>query len=397
MSDMDHLCFDTTKIDKIQDLLKRGVTVYPYKFERTDTIDEIKERFSDIGHAKSEEQVSTAGRIYVIRQHGKTIFADMGDSGGRIQLYLRKNDLGEGPFNLFKHYIDAGDIIGVVGHVFRTKMGEITIWVDRFELLAKSICPLPEKFHGLKNVETRYRQRYLDLIMNEESRKTFRTRSRILSLLRQFLFERDYLEFETPILQPVYGGANARPFVTYHNYLDQKLYLRIAPELYLKRLVVGGFEKVFEISKNFRNEDIDTNHNPEFTMVEIYEAYQDYNDMMNLTEEIIAHLVQEVHGTSTLSFAGHELDVTRPWRRITMEEAVQEYAGIDVRAHPVEELRAFATEHDVEGYESATTWGSSWCSSSSTSARDTSSSRRLSTTFPSRTRRLQKSTGRRRG
>jgi lysyl-tRNA synthetase class 2 len=354
---MDHLCFDTTKIDKIQDLLKRGVTVYPYKFERTDTIDEIKERFSDIGHAKSEEQVSTAGRIYVIRQHGKTIFADMGDSGGRIQLYLRKNDLGEGPFNLFKHYIDAGDIIGVVGHVFRTKMGEITIWVDRFELLAKSICPLPEKFHGLKNVETRYRQRYLDLIMNEESRKTFRTRSRILSLLRQFLFERDYLEFETPILQPVYGGANARPFVTYHNYLDQKLYLRIAPELYLKRLVVGGFEKVFEISKNFRNEDIDTNHNPEFTMVEIYEAYQDYNDMMNLTEEIIAHLVQEVHGTSTLSFAGHELDVTRPWRRITMEEAVQEYAGIDVRAHPVEELRAFATEHDVEGYESATTWG----------------------------------------
>ena len=357
MSDMDHLCFDTTKIDTVQDLLKRGVTVYPYKFERTDTIDEIKERFSDIGHAKSEEQVSTAGRIYVIRQHGKTIFADMGDSGGRIQLYLRKNDLGEGPFNLFKHYIDAGDIIGVVGHVFRTKMGEITIWVDRFELLAKSICPLPEKFHGLKNVETRYRQRYLDLIMNEESRKTFRTRSRILSLLRQFLFERDYLEFETPILQPVYGGANARPFVTYHNYLDQKLYLRIAPELYLKRLVVGGFEKVFEISKNFRNEDIDTNHNPEFTMVEIYEAYQDYNDMMNLTEEIIAHLVQEVHGTSTLSFAGHELDVTRPWRRITMEEAVQEYAGIDVRAHPVEELRAFATEHDVEGYESATTWG----------------------------------------
>ena len=357
MSDMDHLCFDTTKIDKIQDLLKRGVTVYPYKFERTDTIDEIKERFSDIGHAKSEEQVSTAGRIYVIRQHGKTIFADMGDSGGRIQLYLRKNDLGEGPFNLFKHYIDAGDIIGVVGHVFRTKMGEITIWVDRFELLAKSICPLPEKFHGLKNVETRYRQRYLDLIMNEESRKTFRTRSRILSLLRQFLFERDYLEFETPILQPVYGGANARPFVTYHNYLDQKLYLRIAPELYLKRLVVGGFEKVFEISKNFRNEDIDTNHNPEFTMVEIYEAYQDYNDMMNLTEEIIAHLVQEVHGTSTLSLAEHERDVTRPWRRITMEEAVQEYAGIDVRAHPVEELRAFATEHDVEGYESATTWG----------------------------------------
>ncbi|MCK8518664.1 lysine--tRNA ligase [Methanoculleus sp. 7T] len=357
MSDTDHLCFDTTKIDKIQDLRERGVTVYPYTFERKDTVEEIKERFSAIGHEKSAEEVSTAGRIYVVRQHGKTIFADMGDSGGRIQLYLRKNDLGEEQFDVFKQYVDAGDIIGVVGHVFRTKMGEITIWVDRFELLTKSVCPLPEKFHGLKNVETRYRQRYLDLIMNEESRETFRTRSRIISLLRQFLFERDYLEFETPTLQPIYGGANARPFTTHHNALDQKLYLRIAPELYLKRLVVGGFEKVFEIAKNFRNEDIDTNHNPEFSMVEIYEAYQDYNDMMDLTEEIISFLAQEVHGNSILSFAGHELDVTRPWRRLTMEEAVQEYAGIDVRAHTVEELRAFAQEHNVEDYESATTWG----------------------------------------
>jgi len=357
MSDMDHLCFDTTKIDKIQDLRERGVTVYPYTFERRDTVEEIRERFSGIGHEKSEEEVSIAGRIYIVRQHGKTIFADLGDSGGRVQLYLRKNDLGEEQFDLFRQYVDAGDIIGVVGHVFRTKMGEITVWVDRFELLTKSVCPLPEKFHGLKNVETRYRQRYLDLIMNEESRETFRTRSRIISLLRQFLFERDYLEFETPTLQPIYGGANARPFTTYHNYLDQKLYLRIAPELYLKRLVVGGYEKVFEIAKNFRNEDIDTNHNPEFTMVEIYEAYQDYNDMMDLTEEIMAHLVEEVHGGSTLSFAGHELDVTRPWRRLTMEEAVQEYAGIDVRAHTVEELRAFAREHDVEGCEDATTWG----------------------------------------
>ena len=328
MSDMDHLCFDTTKIDKIQDLRRRGVTVYPYKFERTDTTSEIKRRFSDIGHEKSAEAVSTAGRVYVVRQHGKTIFADIGDSGGRIQLYLRKNDLGEESFNLFRQYIDAGDIIGVVGHVFRTKMGEITIWVDRFEILAKSVCPLPEKYHGLKDIETRYRQRYLDLIMSEESRETFRIRSRILSLLREFLFKRGCLEFETPTLQPIYGGANARPFTTYHNYLDQKLYLRIAPELYLKRLVVGGFEKVFEISKNFRNEDIDTNHNPEFSMVEIYEAYQDYNDMMDLTEEIIAHLALEVHGKATLSFAGYELDVTRPWRRLTMEEAVQEYAGL---------------------------------------------------------------------
>ncbi|WP_243669968.1 lysine--tRNA ligase [Methanoculleus chikugoensis] len=361
MSDMDHTCFDTAKIDKIQELRERGgVTVYPYTFDRRDTVEEIKERFSTIEHDKSEEEVSTAGRVYVVRQHGKTIFADIGgDSTGRIQIYLRKNDLGEEQFDLFRQYVDAGgDIVGVVGHVFRTKMGEITVWVDRFELLTKSVCPLPEKFHGLKNVETRYRQRYLDLIMNEESRETFRTRSRILSLMRQFLFERDYLEFETPTLQPIYGGANARPFTTHHNALDQKLYLRIAPELYLKRLVVGGFEKVFELAKNFRNEDIDTNHNPEFSMVEIYEAYRDYNDMMDLTEEIFSFLAEKVLGTTTCTFAGHDLDFSRPWRRLTMEEAVREYAGIDFGgAMSLEELRAFGFEHCVEGCESATTRG----------------------------------------
>jgi len=357
MSDMDHTCFDTAKIDKIQELRERGVTVYPYTFDRRDTVSGIKERFSGIGHDKSEEEVSTAGRVYVVRQHGKTIFADMGDSGGRIQLYLRKNDLGEEQFELFKQYVDAGDIIGIVGHVFRTKMGEITIWVDRFELLTKSVCPLPEKFHGLKNVETRYRQRYLDLIMNDESRETFRTRSRIIALLRQFLFEREYLEFETPTLQPIYGGANARPFTTHHNALDQKLYLRIAPELYLKRLVVGGFDKVFEIAKNFRNEDIDTNHNPEFSMVEIYEAYRDYNDMMDLTEEIFTHLAEKVRGSTIVPFAGHDLDFSRPWRRLSMEEAVREYAGIDIGAMSLEELRAFGLEHCVEGCESATPRG----------------------------------------
>ncbi|WP_332450489.1 lysine--tRNA ligase [Methanoculleus sp.] len=357
MTDTDQLCFDTTKIDKIQELRERGVTVYPYTFERKDTVEEIRERFSAIGHEKSEEEVSTAGRIYIVRQHGKTIFADLGDSCGRIQLYLRKNDLGEEQFDLFRQYVDAGDIIGVVGHVFRTKMGEITIWVDRFELLTKSVCPLPEKFHGLKNVETRYRQRYLDLIMNDESRETFRARSRIISLLRQFLFDREFLEFETPTLQPIYGGANARPFTTYHNALDQKLYLRIAPELYLKRLIVGGFDKVFEIAKNFRNEDIDTNHNPEFSMVEIYEAYRDYNDMMGLTEEIFAHLAEKVCGKTTISYAGQDLDFARPWRRLSMEEAVREYAGIDVRAMSLEELRAFGLEYCVEGCESATTRG----------------------------------------
>ncbi len=357
MSENDNLCFERSKIDKITDLQERGITVYPYSFDRKDTISAIKDRFSDAGHEKSEEQVSTAGRIYIIRRHGKTIFADMGDSSGKIQLYVRKNDLGDEKFDLFEDYIDNGDIIGVTGHVFRTKLGELTIWVDDFVLLTKSVCALPEKFHGLKNVETRYRQRYLDLIINEESRETFRIRSRIISHLRTFLLNRDFLEFETPTLQPIYGGANARPFTTYHNYLEQKLYLRIAPELYLKRLVVGGFDKVFEIAKNFRNEDIDTNHNPEFTMVEIYEAYRDYYDMMDLTEEIITSLVREVHGTSSIEYEGTVLHFERPWRRMSMDEAVREYAGVSVFDHSVEELAAFAREHNVDEYESATTRG----------------------------------------
>ncbi len=357
MNDTDNLCFERSKIDKIQILRERGVTVYPYSFDRKDTVQTIKERFDGATHEKSEGAVSTAGRIYIIRHHGKTIFADIGDATGKIQLYIRKNDLGEEKFDLFKDYFDNGDIIGVTGHVFRTKMGELTIWVDDVVLLAKSVCALPEKFHGLKNVETRYRQRYIDLIMNEESRETFRTRSRIISRLRTFLLDRDFLEFETPTLQPIYGGANARPFTTYHNYLEQKLYLRIAPELYLKRLLVGGFDKVFEIAKNFRNEDIDTNHNPEFSMVEIYEAYRDYNDMMDLTEAIFSELAGEICGSTEIPFEETTLHFERPWKRMSMDEAVREYAGISVRDHAVDELREFARKHNVEGYEEAATWG----------------------------------------
>ncbi len=242
------------------------------------------------------KQVSTAGRIYIVRNHGKTLFADLGDETGKIQLYIRKNDIGDEQFDLFNQFIERGDIIGVTGHVFRTKLGEITIWVETFTLLCKAVCSLPEKFHGLTDIEKRYRQRYVDLIVNEESRQTFRIRSRIISLIRRYLDDHGFLEFETPILQPVYGGANARPFTSYHNFLDQKLFLRIAPELYLKRLIVGGFEKVFEIARNFRNEAVDTDHNPEFSMVEIYWAYRDFEDMMALTEDIVSSIVFEVHG-----------------------------------------------------------------------------------------------------
>ncbi|HNB03775.1 MAG TPA: lysine--tRNA ligase, partial [Methanoregulaceae archaeon] len=233
---------------------------------------------------------------------------------------------------------------------------ELTIWVDDIVLLTKSLNSLPEKFHGLTNVEKRYRQRYLDLIMNIEVRETFRIRSLLISEIRSYLTGREFLEFETPILQPVYGGANARPFTTYHHCLCQNLFMRIAPELYLKRLVIGGFEKVFEIARNFRNEDIDTRHNPEFSMVEIYEAYRDYNDMMALTEGIVSHLVHTICGNYRIEFGGEPLDFTPPWRKMSMEDAVKELAGLDTRAYSLEDLKKIARDKGIEGYEAATSW-----------------------------------------
>jgi len=346
-----HLNFDQQRIDKLQEMRQAGISLFPPEFDRKETITEIRERYSDIGHEKSEGQVTTAGRVYTVRNHGKTIFADLGDDGGRIQLYIRKNDLGEEKFASFTNFVDRGDIIGVQGYVFRTKLGEITIWVEDFWLLTKSLCSLPEKFHGLKDIEKRYRQRYVDLMVNLEVRETFRTRSRIITLIREYLSSRDFLEFETPNLQPVYGGANARPFTTYHNFLEQTLYMRIAPELYLKRLVVGGFERVFELARNFRNEDIDTHHNPEFTMVEIYEAYRDFEDMMALTEGIISHLVHEVHGTYAIPYEETTLDYTPPWKKLSMEDAVKEYGGIDVLSHSVAELKEIARAKKIEDYE----------------------------------------------
>jgi lysyl-tRNA synthetase class 2 len=350
-SPTENTAFDQTRLDKIQALREKGVGMFPPTFDRQNTVLEIKTRYAEIAHDKSAESVSTAGRIYIVRNHGKTIFADLGDETGKIQLYIRKNDLGEEQFELFNQFIERGDIVGVTGHVFRTKLGEITIWVDTFTLLCKAVCSLPEKFHGLKDVEKRYRQRYVDLIVNEENRQTFRNRSRIISLLRRYLDDHGFLEFETPILQPVYGGANARPFTTYHNFLDQKLFLRIAPELYLKRLVVGGFERVFEISRNFRNEGVDTDHNPEFTMVEIYWAYRDFRDMMDLTEAIVTSIIQDVHGKLDLPFGEVTLSFTRPWRKLSMADAVKEMGGIDIFAHSVEELRTLARQHRIENPE----------------------------------------------
>ncbi|GAB6285754.1 MAG: lysine--tRNA ligase [Methanoregula sp.] len=345
------LAFDETRLEKVRALRERGITPYPHTFDRKDTISSIKTRFADITHDKSAEQVSTAGRVYIIRNHGKTLFADIADEGGRIQLYIRKNDVGDDQFNLFNQFVERGDFVGVTGHVFRTKLGEITIWVETITLLCKSVCPLPEKFHGLKDIEKRYRQRYVDLIVNEESRQTFRKRSRIITSIRKFLDDRDFLEFETPILQPIYGGANARPFTSYHNCLEQKLFLRIAPELYLKRLAVGGFERVFEIARNFRNEDIDTHHNPEFTMVEIYWAYHDFRDMMALTEDFLVSLAQDICGTSQIPFENTTISFEKPLKKLSMADAVKEYAGIDIFAHTVEELRKLAQENTLDDWD----------------------------------------------
>lgn len=350
------LLFDQHRIEELEELRSAGYSLYPPVFERKETIQEIREKFSSAGHEKSESRVVTAGRLYTVRNHGKTIFADLGDEGARIQLYVRKNDVGEEKFDLFNRFIERGDIVGVGGYPFRTKLGELTIWVDEIALLTKALNSLPEKFHGLTNVEKRYRQRYLDLIVNTESRETFRKRSRLISEIRSYLTDRLFLEFETPVLQPVYGGANARPFTTFHHCLGQNLFMRIAPELYLKRLVIGGFEKVFEVARNFRNEDIDTKHNPEFSMVEIYEAYRDYRDMMALTEGIISHLVSSIHGEYHIPFCRECLDFTPPWRKITMEDAVMEFAGLDVRAFGLDELKRIAEEKGIQGCDDATSW-----------------------------------------
>ena len=348
--------FDDSKLAKLNGVISQGLNPYPYKFEKDEDICEILEKFEDF--EKNEGlTVRTAGRLYNIRKHGKMIFADLGVQAGRVQVLVRKGNLPDEEFEIFKNLVDSGDIIGVQGDLFRTKRGENSISVSEFSLLSKSLCALPEKFHGLKDVETRYRKRYLDLIVNAEKREIFVMRSKLISEIRRFLTDREFLEFETPILQTVYGGANARPFTTFHNCLGQNLFLRIAPELYLKRLVVGGYEKVFEICKNFRNEDIDTTHNPEFTMIEVYEAYRDYNDMMDLTESLVSELVFKLTGSYEVQMGEKTINLRSPWKRISMEDALKEYAGLDIFAHSIEDLKKIAIENRIEDYEKAKSHG----------------------------------------
>jgi len=291
--------------------------------------------------------VSLAGRLMTLRDHGKTTFADLKDRTGQIQIYLREDRLGNEAYSLMK-WTDIGDFLGVTGRLFRTRTGELTVAADEFRLLTKSLRPLPEKWHGLVDVETRYRQRYLDLVANPEAAAVFHRRSQLMREVRQFFDQRGFLEVETPMMQTVAGGAAARPFVTHHNALDMDLYLRIAPELYLKRLLVGGLERVYEINRNFRNEGIDTRHNPEFTMLEFYQAYADYHDLMTLTEELLPHLCRVLLGGEELTYQGVRISLSPPWPRLTVVEALRKVGGIrEEDLEGAEELRAVAARRGV--------------------------------------------------
>jgi len=306
-----------------------GIELYPRAFERTDTIEALVQAHDTHTHDDLEAlrpETITSGRILAIRSFGKANFLMLTDGRSRIQAYVRQDALPERDFALFK-LLDVGDFVGVAGRVFRTRTNELTIWASHIEFLAKCLRPLPEKWHGLQDVEIRYRQRYLDLIVNPDSRRVFEVRSRVMAGIRRFLDGRGFLEVETPMMQPMAGGALARPFVTHHNALDLDLYLRIAPELYLKRLTVGGIERVYEINRNFRNEGISTQHNPEFTMLEFYQAYSDYRELMDMTEQLISTVARDAIGSETCTFGGHEISLAAPYRRVSLREAVQEAAA----------------------------------------------------------------------
>ena len=333
------------RIDKMHKIEEHGWRPFGRRFDWTHRSGDVKDQFETL--AETEAEVKMAGRVMAIRGHGKTCFMDMQDKTGRMQLYVRKDVLGEEDYSLVK-MMDIGDTIGVTGIPFRTHMGEVSIKVVKMEMLSKSLRPLPEKWHGLKDIETRYRQRYVDLIVNPEVRDTFVKRSQIIRSVREVLDSHDFLEVETPILNTIAGGAAARPFISYHNALDMQVYMRIAPELYLKRLIVGGMDRVYELGRVFLNEGIDNRHNPEFTSVEIYQAFADYRDMMDLTEEVVVKTAMKVLGTTKITYEGVEIELASPWKRISMIDAVKEYSGKDfTNVTDLEEARAMAKELNV--------------------------------------------------
>jgi lysyl-tRNA synthetase class 2 len=353
------------RLEKLQQLREAGWEPYPPRAERTHTAAQAIAAFETDGEG---EEVVVAGRLRSIRVLGKASFAHIEDESGKIQLFLRLNDLGEEVYDSFKQSFDLGDFVEAKGTLMRTRTGEITVRVERLRMLAKALSPLPwgkeqevdgetVRYSTLTDVEERYRQRYVDLAVHPEVRQIFYVRAQAMAAVRRFLDERGFLEVETPILQPIYGGAAARPFVTHHNQLHQDLYLRISDELYLKRLLVGGIERVYEIGRDFRNEGVSFKHNTEFTMLEFYAAYLDYEDVMALTEEMVSTAAQEVLGTNTIVYEGHEIDLSPPWRRVNLREAIQEVTGIDYTQHPTAESLAGAMRDTGGDPDPGATWG----------------------------------------
>ncbi|MDM5300170.1 lysine--tRNA ligase [Bacillus subtilis] len=343
--------------DKMNQLRDNGIDPFGERFERTHQSQEVISAYQDLTKEELEEkaiEVTIAGRMMTKRGKGKAGFAHLQDLEGQIQIYVRKDSVGDEQYEVFKSS-DLGDLIGVTGKVFKTNVGELSVKATSFELLTKALRPLPDKYHGLKDVEQRYRQRYLDLIVNPESKHTFIARSKIIQAMRRYLDDHGYLEVETPTMHSIPGGASARPFITHHNALDIPLYMRIAIELHLKRLIVGGLEKVYEIGRVFRNEGVSTRHNPEFTMIELYEAYADYKDIMSLTENLVAHIAQEVLGTTTIQYGEEQIDLKPEWKRIHMVDAVKEATSVDFWEEvSVEQAREYAKEHGVEIKDSMT-------------------------------------------
>lgn len=340
------------RIEKLNKLVSENKNPFEIvKYEKTVLAKDIVDKYAELENT----EVCIAGRLVSKRVMGKASFANLLDGSGKMQLYVSRNDIGDEPYADFKK-MDIGDIIGVKGIVFTTKMGEISVHATEVVLLSKSLLPLPEKYHGLKDTDLRYRQRYVDLIANPEVKQTFVMRSKIIKEIRNFLDEKGFLEVDTPILNSIPGGGAARPFATFHNTLGLEMFMRIAPELYLKRLIVGGFEKVYEMGRQFRNEGMDTKHNPEFTTIELYQAYVDYNDIMNLTEDLFCHVADKVLGTQELTYQGEAISLKKPWRRISMMDAVKEYAGIDFNTEDMEQIIAQAKSKGID-LDKDITWG----------------------------------------